>query len=255
MQRTLVNLIIDALAALLLLGMIATGYLLHFPLPPGTNKSLSLWGLSRHQWGEVHFWISIGLLIVLLVHLVLHWQWIVTVVQKRLHLPKSMSRSHLVGGLITVAIIAATLTLFAWSAHVSVTEREDSGCPPSTETRLSQSSDLLSTNQSRGRAKSEVEFRMDVYPLLKSSCLSCHGPNKVRGGFRVDRRQDYFRKEGQPPLVVPGSSAKSPLIDIVSGARKDIAMPDRHKLLAHQVSILKSWIDSGAKWTEQNGRE
>jgi|GEM_PF-2029776 len=33
MSRTLVNIIIDLIAALLLLGMIAAGYILRFPLP------------------------------------------------------------------------------------------------------------------------------------------------------------------------------------------------------------------------------
>jgi len=60
MNRTLANIIIDIIAAFLLLGMIATGYLLRFPLPPRSNKFLSLWGYTRHQWGDVHFWISLG---------------------------------------------------------------------------------------------------------------------------------------------------------------------------------------------------
>jgi hypothetical protein len=41
--RPALNLLIDILGAAFFLGMIATGYILHFPLPPGTNKSLSLW--------------------------------------------------------------------------------------------------------------------------------------------------------------------------------------------------------------------
>ena len=103
MKRTALNLLIDALAALFFLGMIATGYVLRFPLPPGTNKSLSLWGLSRHQWGGVHFWISLGLLAVLLIHLALHWQWVVTVVGRQLHLVTNPQGRHLRSGVITVS--------------------------------------------------------------------------------------------------------------------------------------------------------
>lgn len=54
MNRTVINLVIDLAAALLLIGMMATGYILRFPLPTGTNKMLLLWGLTRHQWGEIH---------------------------------------------------------------------------------------------------------------------------------------------------------------------------------------------------------
>jgi len=74
MKRFFDNLLIDLIAAALMIGMLATGYVLRFPLPPGTNKDLTLWGLTRHQWGDVHFWISLGLIAVILLHLCLHWQ-------------------------------------------------------------------------------------------------------------------------------------------------------------------------------------
>lgn len=40
-----------------------------------------LWGWTRHEWGEVHYWIAWVLLIVLSVHLLLHWKWIVCTVK------------------------------------------------------------------------------------------------------------------------------------------------------------------------------
>ena len=100
MNRTISNIIIDIIAAFLFLGMIATGYLLRFPLPPGSNKMLSLWGYTRHQRGDVHFWISLGLLVVLIVHLVLHWNWIVTVIGKRCHLVKTAHPSLIRSGVL-----------------------------------------------------------------------------------------------------------------------------------------------------------
>ncbi|MEI7997720.1 MAG: DUF4405 domain-containing protein [Methylococcaceae bacterium] len=120
MNRTIANVIIDIIAAFLFLGMIATGYLLRFPLPPGSNKALSLWGYTRHQWGNFHFWISLGLLIVLVVHLVLHWNWIVTVIGKRCHLVKTTHPSLIRSGLLTGGIVILLITLFALAAENSV---------------------------------------------------------------------------------------------------------------------------------------
>ena len=60
MNRTITKIIVDSVAAFLFLDMIATGYLLRFPLPPGSNKTLSLLGFTRHQWGDIHFWIAWG---------------------------------------------------------------------------------------------------------------------------------------------------------------------------------------------------
>jgi hypothetical protein len=55
MKQLVDNLLIDLIAAGLMVGMMATGYVLCFPLPPGSNKDLTLWGLTRHRWGDVHF--------------------------------------------------------------------------------------------------------------------------------------------------------------------------------------------------------
>jgi hypothetical protein len=89
-----------------------------------------------------------------------------------------------------------------------------------------------------------------VYPILEQYCLSCHGPKKQRGGFRVDQKEDFFGKGGSPPLVVPGKSGQSPLIAIVSGT-KDAPRPDVHRLAAGRVEILRAWIDGGAPWPDR----
>ncbi len=249
MRRTTVNLLIDAAAAVAMLGMVATGYVLRFPLPPGTNRSLTLWGLTRHEWGEVHFWVSLTLLGAIGLHLCLHWAWVVTTVGKRLHLAVAAGKRHLLSGLLATVALVLGLVAFAWAAHNGVEEiREarDDVCPPPT-------SDLSAAAQSQGPAK--VAFWQDVYPVLERSCLSCHGPKRQRGGFRVDRREDFFGKDGAAPLVVPGKSAGSSLIDIVSGARKDIPLLDRHRLPERDIQLLRRWIDSGAEWPPRPAKE
>jgi mono/diheme cytochrome c family protein len=249
MNRTLANIIIDIIAAFLFLGMIATGYLLRFPLPPGSNKTLSLWGYSRHQWGDVHFWISLGLLVVLIVHLVLHWNWIVTVIGKRCHLVKTAHPSLIRSGVFTGGIVILMVSLFAWVAQNSVKETA----------RPMQGKHFMQTNQvnessTAAQAQSSidpgsVEFWKDVYPIFENNCLSCHGPQKQLSNFRVDRSEDFFGGNGRPALVIPRQSVISPLIAIVSGTKKDMPMIDRHKLSEQDVELLKAWIDSGAEWT------
>jgi hypothetical protein len=249
MKRPTVNLLIDATAALTMLGMLATGYILRFPLPPGTNKDLTLWGLTRHQWGEIHFWISLGLLGVIGLHLFLHWQWIVSTVGRRLHLAISAGRRHLFSGLLTCASLVAAVALFAWAAQSGVrelTEPRDDTCTPAPKAPV--------PARAEGKGSPEqpvkVSFARDVYPILERSCLACHGPKKQKGGVRVDRRDDFFGRDGREAFIVPGKSADSPLFAIVSGTRKDIALPDRHRLSEREVAVIRRWIDSGAVWPD-----
>lgn len=248
MNRTVANIIIDLIAALLFLGMIATGYLLRFPLPPGSNKSLSLWGYTRHQWGDLHFWISLGLLVVLVVHLALHWNWIVTVIGKRCRLLKTAQPSLIRSGVLTALIVIVSMTLFAWIAQCSVKQITQ----PMRGKQLAHTRQLNPTQATVQVPidQESIEFWQDVYPIFETHCLFCHGPQRQLGGFRVDRR-DYLVESGKG-WVLPGQSAISPLIAIVSGAKKDMPMADQHTLSEQDITRLKAWIDSGAKWPEKS---
>jgi len=35
-----------------------------------------LWGMDRHEWGDVHFWFSVAFLVVMAIHLYQHRYWL-----------------------------------------------------------------------------------------------------------------------------------------------------------------------------------
>ena len=67
MRRNTLNFIVDLVSLLVMLGMIATGVVMRFLLPPGTGGRhgdgpvKSLCGLGRHDWGDVHFWLGVAI--------------------------------------------------------------------------------------------------------------------------------------------------------------------------------------------------
>lgn len=242
------NLVVDVIAFVLMIGMVATGYLLEFPLPPGSNKVLSLWGLTRHEWGSVHFWIGLGLVAVIILHLALHWEWIVITLKRRFWGASASSDNPLVSGVATLSVLAVALALFGWAAECSVTtisEPREGVCLPAESGSEPERPDNASSNPPA--IQSQVDFQSVIYPILEHSCVSCHGPKKQISGVRLDRREDLLGANGTPPLVVPGKSDDSPLIDIVSGQRKDMARADAHRLTDGQVKIIRGWIDAGAR--------
>jgi uncharacterized protein DUF4405 len=81
MKRSTLNLVVDAIAFAGFVFMTASGVLLRFLLPPGSGYRTTIWGLDRHDWGGVHFWVSVALLGALSVHVLLHWKWIVCVLR------------------------------------------------------------------------------------------------------------------------------------------------------------------------------
>ena len=81
MKRTNVNFFVDALSLAALLFLTATGTIIRYVLPVGSGHTRALWGLDRHGWGHVHFWIAIAFCVAMVVHVVLHWGWITCVVR------------------------------------------------------------------------------------------------------------------------------------------------------------------------------
>lgn len=76
MKRNTLNFVVDGVSAVVMAGMIATGLLVRFVLPPGSGSRRSVWGLGRHEWGDVHFWIAVAVGALLVVHVALHWHWV-----------------------------------------------------------------------------------------------------------------------------------------------------------------------------------
>lgn len=108
-------------------GLTGTGLLLAYRLPPGSRggRGLSALGWSRHEWGDLHFWISLAFLVLLLIHLALHWRWFWQIASKRRAWP-------LLAGIgAGVALVIATMCLPVERAksenHTESTHEEGSG--------------------------------------------------------------------------------------------------------------------------------
>jgi hypothetical protein len=247
MNRTFANLVIDLCAACLFLAMLLTGYILWFALPPETNKTFSLWGLTRHQWGAVHAWMSLGLIAIILVHLGLHWSWIVNVISKQFRSTSKTHPSLLRSALTCSMLLSLGLGAFAWAAQTSVRRIREAlpgACPPDAQSESNATGERIIGDTPQGA----VRFWQDVYPVFEANCLSCHGLKRQLGDFRVDRGEDFFKTVAGGPLVVPGNSAGSRLIELVSGPDKNSKLNDKHKLEERDVLLLKAWIDAGADW-------
>ena len=92
-----------------------------------------------------------------------------------------------------------------------------------------------------------ADFARDVKPVLSKHCVSCHGPDKQRGSLRLDSASAVRLGGSSGPVVVPGKSADSLLIQAVCGAEGVKAMPPKGpRLGAGELAKLKAWIDAGA---------
>jgi len=89
MKRSSLNFIVDLVSFVTLLGMVFTGIIMKYILPPGTGGCgrmfrggraeetvRDLWSMTRHEWGSVHFYLALLFIVLMAAHILLHWTWI-----------------------------------------------------------------------------------------------------------------------------------------------------------------------------------
>lgn len=101
------NWVMRAVNLCLFLGgclMAGTGWVIDQRMPRGRDgRGLSLLGLGRHDWGEVHAWTGYILVGLVALHLILHWQWLVKIAAA--HRPWRLA-AGLIAGLAVVGFFA-----------------------------------------------------------------------------------------------------------------------------------------------------
>ena len=76
-----------------------------------------------------------------------------------------------------------------------------------------------------------IDFDEDVFPLLQDYCIDCHGPDKQKSSFRVDRRA-YLLKGGDSGMsaIIPGKPDKSYMLEVLRSDDPEISMPPKEVL-------------------------
>jgi hypothetical protein len=104
-------------------------------------------------------------------------------------------------------------------------------------------------------AERTIDFASDIKPIFETSCLRCHGTGKPKSGFSLATREAALKGGDNGVAIVPGDSAKSPLIHYVAHLVPDMEMPPEGKgdpLTPEQIAVLRAWIDQGVLWEAIN---
>ena len=98
----------------------------------------------------------------------------------------------------------------------------------------------------------ESEYYKSIQPVLAAKCVKCHGPEKQKGGLRLDGKLAAFKGgDSGEPAIVPGHSTESRLLQLVTSQDDNERMPpEGEPLTAAQIDLLIHWIDAGANWPD-----
>jgi WD40 repeat protein len=93
-----------------------------------------------------------------------------------------------------------------------------------------------------------VDYSKDVEPVFADKCFVCHSGSVVEGKFDMSTHAGVLKGGKRGVAVVPGKSAESNLFLFCSRQKKPIMPPKSEEpLTSQEVSLIKLWIDEGAK--------
>jgi hypothetical protein len=102
-----------------------------------------------------------------------------------------------------------------------------------------------------GTRAAAPDFVRDIQPILERHCHGCHGAERQRADLRLDVKAAALAGSVNGPVIVPGDSRSSRLIELVSGLDPEVRMPkEGGPLSGAQVALLRAWVDAGAVWPD-----
>ena len=100
-----------------------------------------------------------------------------------------------------------------------------------------------------------VEFNRDVRPILSDKCFACHGPDPRarKAAVHFDSEAgSQIKLRGGKRAIVAGDPSSSVLYERITSDNAALRMPPQYaghtKLSDREISIVKQWIEQGAKY-------
>ena len=97
----------------------------------------------------------------------------------------------------------------------------------------------------------KISFSRDIFPILNKKCMPCHAEEEEnKSEFFMDDYKKIIKGGKSGVAIIPGKSVKSNFIVKLypnPPAGKQMPMMTKKKLDDSTISILKRWIDEGAK--------
>jgi len=94
-------------------------------------------------------------------------------------------------------------------------------------------------------AQEKTTWEDHVFSLMESSCVSCHNPDKAKGGLDLSSYSNLLKGGSSGGSVVPGDPDASLLYKVTAHLEEPFMPHKKDKLPDAQIALLKNWIAGG----------
>jgi WD40 repeat protein len=97
-----------------------------------------------------------------------------------------------------------------------------------------------------------VDFAKEILPILRNNCLACHNQTRAKAELVLETPQTILKGSENGPVLVPGRSEASLLLQVASHQAKPTMPPSDNKVAAadltsQELGLIKLWIDQGSR--------
>jgi mono/diheme cytochrome c family protein len=91
-------------------------------------------------------------------------------------------------------------------------------------------------------------FSRTIAPILSDHCITCHGAERSRGGYRLDTYSNLMQGgDSDKRPITPGTPEASHLFELITAPDPDARMPQKGAALdGEDIDQIRRWILSGA---------
>lgn len=115
MKKSYINLIIDIILLLLLAAIGGIGILIKYIMPSNysvrregvATYASDIMGMNRHEWGYIHWILSVVFLFLIILHIVLHLKMITSIFMRMI--PSKVIRNIVCTAILTLVILLMVL--------------------------------------------------------------------------------------------------------------------------------------------------
>ena len=236
---------------LLLCAIAGLGILIKFILIPGKDRwavygrqvDLEFWGLDRHEWGSIHLLLAVLVLILLIFHIILHWNAIICIY-------KTLICSKFHRGWVFIVFITACMLLlvFPFLVNIEIMERGNNNytkeisvnLPSGNESRA----DIMGVNEDTTK-----NHHTGDRPFRKEKNKAQHVKRELHKKKELHHEISQIEIRGYMTLAevsakydIPVDSLKS-CLEIPLSESNDIWLGGLRKKYGFKISALRKYID------------
>ena len=100
-----------------------------------------------------------------------------------------------------------------------------------------------------GAVSAPTVFSSAVQPVFARNCVPCHGPEKTKGGLRLDTFEAMLKGGENGPAIVlgkPGDSLVLKRIQLPASSDDHMPPPGKPQPTADDIALLQWWLQAGA---------